>query len=122
MALRDKFRRLEKAMKGKLSYFELEDGRLYYFDPQGVVEETFRFFSESLDAVYRGEERPEPPQIVHAIVAARDREEAFRTVFPEGCAFFVLDERELVEHGKIVKRRVSTSEKLDALGVEDLSG
>jgi hypothetical protein len=119
MAIKDKLKRIQKAMQGQLTYIELADGSTFYFDPEETTKEMFLFFSESLDAVYRGEERPEPPQIVHAIAAARDREQAFRTVFPEGASFFVLDERALIEHGKIVKRRISTSEKLDVAVVED---
>ncbi len=34
MALWDKLRRLEKTMWGNLEYFELADGRRYYFDPE----------------------------------------------------------------------------------------
>ena len=121
MAIKDKLKRLQKAMQGELAYFELADGTTFYFNPQGVLEEMFGFFSESLDAVYHGVDRPDPPQIVQAIAGAQDRETAFRTVFPEGCAFMVLDERALVDHGKIIKRRVSTSEKLDTPVLEDLS-
>jgi hypothetical protein len=106
-------------LRGNLGYIEQADGTTFYFDPEEVTKEMFLFFSESLDAVYRGEERPEPPQIVHAIAGASDRGKAFRTVFPEGASFFVLDERALIEHGKIVKRRISTSEKLDAPVLEN---
>jgi hypothetical protein len=121
MGTRDKLKRLQKMLQGNLGYIEQRDGSSFYFDPEETTIEMFGYFSESLTAVHRGEERPDPPPIIHAIVAARDREKAFRTVFPEGCAFMVLDERELVEKGKIVKRRVSTSEKLDAPVLEDLS-
>ena len=90
-----------------------------YFAPEEVSKEMFLFFSNSLTVVYLAEEWPEPPQIVQAISGARDREKAFRPLFPEGPSFFVLDERARIEHGKIVKRRISPSEKLDTPDAED---
>jgi hypothetical protein len=106
-------------MRGTLEAIEQRDGTMFYFEPEEVSKDMFLFFSNSLIAVYHGEERPDPPQVVHAIARARDREKAFRTVFPEGPSFFVLDERALIEHGKIVPRRIAPSEKLDVSLVED---
>ncbi len=121
MGTRAKLKRLQKMLRGNPGYIEQADGTTFYFDPEEVTKEMFGFFSESLTAVYHGEERPEPPQIVHAIAASRDQEKAFRTVFPEGCAFMVLEARALIEKGKIVPRRISPSEKLDAPVLEGLS-
>jgi len=84
MATRGKLRRIEKALKGNIGAIELADGSTFYFDPEAVFEEMFAFFSSSLRAVHRGEARREPPEIIRAVAKARDREKAYRTVFPQG--------------------------------------
>ena len=112
MATRGKLRRIEKALRGNVGAIELTDGTTFYFDPQAVIEEMFAFFSASLRGVYHGKKRPEPPEVIRAIAKARDRKRAYRTVFPDGAAFMVLDEEALVGRGEIVPRRISPSEKL----------
>ena len=121
MALQDRFRRLEKAMRGKLSYFELSDGRQFYFDPQEAFKATFLFFMDSLRADYDRELRPEPPGVLKAVADARDRREALSRVMG-GASFLPVDEEALVGRGEFVPRSlVAGREYGDFEGLEDLS-
>src|SRR5829696_7593333 len=121
MALRDRFRRLEKAMRGKLSYFELADGRQFYFDPQEAFKTTFLFFMNSLRADYACEPRPEPPEVLKAVANAKDRREALSRVMG-GSAFLPVDGEALVERGEFVPRSlVAGREYGDFERLEDLS-
>ena len=112
MATRGKLRRIEKVMQGHMGAIELVDGSTFYFDPEAVVEEMFAFFSDSLRAVYQQEKRPDPPPFIYAVANARDREKAYRAVFPEGPAFMILDEEALLRRGEVKPRRISTNEEL----------
>ena len=121
MALRDRFRRLEKAMRGKLSYFELADGRQFYFEPQEAFKATFLYFMDSLRADYAREPRPGPPKVLKAVANARDRREALSRVMA-GSSFLPVDEEALVERGEFVPRSlVAGREYRDLAGLEDLS-
>ncbi len=121
MALRDKFRRLEKAMQGKLSYFELEDGRRSYFDPQEVFKATFLFFTHSLEADYHRKPRPEPPDVLKAATNAKDRREALSLVMG-GSSCLPVDKEALVERGEFVPRSlVAGREYGEFEGLVDLS-
>jgi hypothetical protein len=109
MGLRDKLARLEKAMQGNLSSIELADGSHHWFDPQETGIEIFLYFSASLRTVYHGKPRPEPPEIVRAVAAARDRSKALaqipRTHLP-------LDAEALVERGEFVPRPLVRSKAI----------
>ena len=121
MALRDRFRRLEKAMRGKLSYFELSDGRQFYFDPQEAFKATFLFFMNSLRSDYDHEPRPEPPGVLKAVAGAWDRREALSRVMGSS-SFLPVDEEALVERGEFVPRSlVAGREYGDFERLEDLS-
>jgi hypothetical protein len=103
MALRDKLRRLEKVARGRLSSFELRDGQRYYFDPQEAWKITFRFFTDSMDADFKREPRPEPPDLLKAVADARDRKGALSLVM-DGGSHLPLDREALVERGEFVPR------------------
>ena len=121
MALRDRFRRLEKAMRGKLSYFELADGGQFYFEPQEAFKATFLYFMDSLRADYAREPRPGPPKVLKAVANARDRREALSRVMA-GSSFLPVDEEALVERGEFVPRSlVAGREYRDLAGLEDRS-
>src|SRR5829696_1960663 len=121
MALRDRFRRLEKAMRDKLSYFELSDGRQFYFDPQEAFKATFLFFMDSLRADYDHEPRPEPPGVLRAVADAKDRRQALSRVMGSS-SFLPVDEEALVERGEFVPRSlVAVREYGDFAGLEELS-
>jgi hypothetical protein len=80
--VRNKLRRLEKAMRGKLSYIELADGSRHWFEPRKTHAALFAYWSDSMRAVHRGEERPEPPAVLEAVSRAKDRRAALRAVYP----------------------------------------
>jgi hypothetical protein len=112
VALRDKFKRLEKAMQGKLSYFELVGGRRYYFDPQEVFKATFLFFTHSMEADYHLKPRPEPPNVLKAAANAKDRREALSLVLG-GSSFLPVDKEALVERGEFVPRSLVAGRKYE---------
>ena len=122
MALRDRFRRLEKAMRGKLSYFELADGCQFYFEPQEAFKATFLYFMNSLRADYACEPRPEPPGVLRAVANAKDRREALSRVMA-GSSFLPVNEEALVERGEFVPRGLVAGREYGdfAGGLEDHS-
>ena len=106
MGPRRRLRRLEKALRGKLGSFELQEGGRYWFDPSNTYKELFLHASNSLRADYRGEPRPEPPEILTALVRAKDRKAALEGLYPAGGAmlFSAYDLETLVERGELVPR------------------
>jgi len=99
-------RRLEKALRGKLGYFELREGSHYWFDPSNTYKELFLHASNSLRADYKGEPRPDPPEILTALARAKDRKAALEGLYPTGGArlFSAYDLEALVERGELVPR------------------
>ncbi len=105
MALRDKLRRLEKTVRGKLPYFELADGSRYFYEPEAVWSELFLHGSDSLEADYRSEQRPEPPPILEAVARAKDRRSAVERLYAQDPApLTAYDLEALVERGEFVPR------------------
>lgn len=103
MGLKAKLGKLQKAMRGNMESFELQDGRRYYFDPEEACKITFGFFGNSLTADYLREPRPEPPELLKAVANAKDRGEAlFRVMGRAAC--LPLDREALVERGELVPR------------------
>ncbi len=103
MALRDKFRRLEKRMQGQLGYFELRSGQRYYFDSEEAFKITFGFFGDSLTADYRREPRPEPPDLLKAVADAKDRGGALYRVMGD-FSHLPIERETLLERGEFVPR------------------
>ena len=101
---RRRLRRLEKAMQGKLGYFELREGSHYWFDPSNTYKELFLHASNSLRADYKGEPRPDPPEILTALARAKDRKAALEGLYPTGGSmlFSAYDLEALVERGELV--------------------
>ncbi len=121
MALRDKLRRLEKAARGKLSHFELKDGKRYYFEPMQAHKAAFGYWSDSLRADYRREPRPEPPDILQAVAGARDRGDALDAV-EAGYSFLPVDREALVKRGEFLPRSLVAAEEDEDLDPgQDLS-
>jgi hypothetical protein len=103
MALRDRLRRLEKTMRGRLSSFELADGTHYYFEPEKVWSELFLHGSDCLEADYKSEPRPDPPPILKAVARAKDRRSAIERLYAPGThPFAAYDPEALVERGEFV--------------------
>jgi hypothetical protein len=87
MGLRAKLARLEKAMQDNLSSIELADGSRYWFDPQETGIELFGYLIHSWHAVYDGSPRPEPPELLRAVAAAKTDEKPSHASAQEGvCA------------------------------------
>jgi hypothetical protein len=121
MALRDKFRRLEKTMQGRLSHFELASGQRFYFDPQEAFRATFLYFADSMRADWKREPRQEPPEVLRAVVDARDRGEALDRVMG-GSSILAVDREALVKLGVFVPRSLVAGREYGDLGIsEDLS-
>ncbi len=97
--MRSKLRRLERAARGHLASFELEDGsRFYYHRGTG---ELFLHICECLRN-HDKPERPEPPELVKALARAKDRRAAYAEVFGAYRDMLPYDEQALIEHGEIV--------------------
>ncbi len=105
MGVKSRLARLQKAMRGRLSSFELAGGSRHWFNPEHVYKEIFLHSAASMRADYKRRARPEPPEILRIIVRARDCREAVETVFPgNGAVFIAYDLEALVEHGELVPR------------------
>src|SRR3712207_8562636 len=104
MGPRDKLRRLEAAVRGKLESFELEDGSRHYYDR--VSGERFLQSMACLRAQARGESTyPEPPETLWAILRAKNRRAAFEQVYHPGAFdIFPYDTEVLVERGELIPR------------------
>lgn len=116
MSLRGKLDRLEKTMWGQLAHFELAGGRRYYFDPQEAHKVTFLYLSDSLDADYKREPRPEPPDLLKAVADAKDRGEALNLVVG-GYSHLPIERGALVERGKLKPRSLVAGREYEDLGV-----
>ena len=63
----------------------------------------FRDGTASLDADYKGEPRPKPPDVLKAVVNAKDRRAALERLYAPGCTPFYADNpNALVERGEFV--------------------
>ena len=121
MALRDRLRKLEKSMQGKLSSFDLADGTRYFFEPMQAHKAAFGYWSDSLRADYRREPRPEPPDILQAVAGARDRGDALDAV-EAGYSFLPVDREALVKRGEFLSRPLVAAEEDEDLDPgQDLS-
>src|SRR5829696_5441772 len=122
MGPRRRLRRLEKALRGKLGYFELREGSHYWFDPSNTYKELFLHASNSLRADYKGEPRPDPPEILRALARAKDRKAALEGLYPTGGSmlFSVYDKEVLVERAELIPRSFVTGGEVGER-VEDLS-
>ena len=105
MSLRGKLRRLEKVARGKLASFELADGSRYLFEPGEVGPEIFVHGGCCLTADYKGEARPDPPEILQAVAKAKDPRAALEQLYTRGATpFTAYDIEALAERGEFVHR------------------
>ena len=119
MAIRDKLKRLRKAMRDQLDGFEQADGSRHWFDPEDASKELFLYFTDSLGAVYHETPRPEPPEILKAVARAKDRRRALELVM-QGSSFLTVDVEALVERGEFVPRSLVAGRTEDG-PIPDLS-
>ena len=114
-------RRLEAAVRGTLDHIELADGSRYWYDPAETAKALYLY---SCDCARAGRvaDRPEPPEILHAVAGARDRRAALDRVAPDSpLSFFVVEREPLVERGELVHRSFVAGRDADDSAVEDLS-
>ena len=125
MGPRRRLQRLEKAAQGKLAYFELREGGRYWFDPCIAHLELFGHAMRSAYADYKGEPRPDTPEILRALMRAKDRKAALEGFYPArgSMLFYAYDLEALVERGELVPRSfvagMEVGERLEDLS-EDL--
>ncbi len=105
MGLKEKIGRLEKTLRGQLASFELADGSRYFYEPEAAWWQLFLHGSNSLEADYRSEPRPEPPEILKAAARAKDRRSAVGQLYAQDPGPLTAYELEaLVERGEFVPR------------------
>jgi hypothetical protein len=106
VGLRDRIRRLERAARGSLGSFELETGKRYWYEPMEAGKALFLFGVDCGRADYVAE-RPEPPEIVEALVRAKDRRAAFETLYGDAIAlWFPYELAPFFENGELVHRSI----------------
>ena len=99
--MKNKLRRLERAARGQLANFELEDGSRFYYDP--VSAQVFLHSMECLRAQGEGATTfPEPPPVIQAIARAKDRRAALERVYSGGFGVLPYDRGALIERGEFV--------------------
>jgi hypothetical protein len=105
--VKNKIRRLERAARGGLASFELEDGGLYWYDPEMFLE-VFHFYLECLAS--SAHDWPDPPEPVKMVLQARDVEAAIPQVFG---AFLPYDRETLVKERRLVPRSLVSEYNLE---------
>jgi hypothetical protein len=110
MGLRDELSRLRASLRGELESFELTDGNRFWFDPQAVGAELFLHGCACLRAG-APENRPEPPEILRALVRAKDRRAAFHALAPN--PMFPYSYEAFVERGELVHRSMVAGRDVD---------
>ena len=118
MGLRGRLNRLQASLRGQLSSFELADGGAYWYAEDQAFEDLFMFGSACMKAG-RAADRPDPPEIVLALVKAKDRRAAFDALEP--VPFWPYEYDAFVERGELVHRSLIAGRGLDGEPCEDLS-
>ena len=108
MAARDKLRKLNKMMRGALESIPQRHGSVFHLDPDEAVGQTFDYWAECVEADYRRQPRPEPPECLQAVANAVDRRAALAKVM-QGYPHLPLDAEALVERGVFVARPMAPS-------------
>lgn len=119
MGLRGRLNRLQTSLRGQLSSFELADGSRYWYDPDAAFPELFLFGAACLRAAGPPHARPEPPELVRALVKAKDRRAAFESLAP--VPFFPYEYDAFVERGELVHRSMVAGRDVYGKPCEDLS-
>jgi hypothetical protein len=121
MGLRDALRALKREARGQVESFELEDGSRFYYDANEAAKELYLHFFECgcADSVA---ERPEPPEVLRAVLRARDRRSAVEQLYAPQRYFDIMpyDLDALRERGELVHRSMVAGQELGE-ELEDLS-
>lgn len=100
MGLKSKLARLQKAIRGNLSSFELRNGTTFWYEPGEAWQAIFLHGTTCLRADFEGESRPDPPEILQAVAKAKDRRAAVERLYPPGSTpFAAYDVDALIERG-----------------------
>jgi hypothetical protein len=118
MTLRQQLKRLEEGLRGTLESFVLKDGSRHYYDPTSG--ERFLHSMNCLRAQGSGEPFPDPPEMIKALVRARDRASALDQVCGGTFGTFPYERDALVERGELVPRSMVAGRELGE-PLEDLS-
>ncbi len=118
MGIKGELHRLRAALRGALSSFELADGGRFWYDDTEAFKDLFLFGSACMRAG-RVEDRPDPPEIVLALVKAKDRRAALDALEP--IPFFPYEDEPFVERGELIHRSLIAGRGLDGEPCEDLS-
>lgn len=118
MSLRQQLKSLERALRGTLDSFALEDGTRHYYDPTSG--ERYLHSMDCLRAQYEGNPFPEPPDTIKALTKARDRGAALEQGAGGALDIFPYDKRALVERGELIPRSLVAGRELGE-PLEDLS-
>ncbi len=84
MGLKDKLKSLGKTSRDYLSWFVLEDGTPYYFDPMEVWKIGFTHTVDCLHAQAEGVPFPPAQEIFRKIAQAKDRRRALEAIGGKG--------------------------------------
>jgi hypothetical protein len=118
MTLRQRLKRLERALRGTLESFALADGTRHYYDPTSG--ERYLHSMDCLRAQYEGKPYPEPPDTIMALTKARDRSAALDQIAGGTFDVFPYDKEILVERGELVPRSMVAGHE-SGESLEDLS-
>src|SRR5215216_736987 len=105
--LRNLIKKLERSSPVDIVRVTLQDSTTAAVSKGAAFEEMFSYFNSSLSAAHRGEERPEPPEVLGAVANAQDRRAAYKAIFGDGAPFMILDEEALLERGALVPRPIT---------------
>jgi hypothetical protein len=117
MTLKGHLKRIERALRGTLDGFVLEDGTRYYFDPTETYKEMFlhAYDLQLGDA----EKWPEPPEVYRKIAEAKDPAAVLERFRPENPQSALFDPAALFDTDALVNERRLVL--LTHARVEDLS-
>jgi hypothetical protein len=101
MGLRRWAKRLERRSREDLRSFVLKDGSRYFYNPQSGT--CYLHAMACFRAQQRGEDLPEPPEVIKALTRARDRTLALEQV---GTDSFPYDKQIFLERGELAPRSV----------------
>jgi hypothetical protein len=108
--LKRRLRRIEKAAREHVACIELEDGSRYNYDAEQTAIELFLYLSDCLRAQYAGRKRAAPPEVIHAVAKAKNREAALRQLYSGGrVGHLPLEVDALIERGEFVHRSLVAS-------------
>jgi hypothetical protein len=106
--MRDKIKRLERALRGTREAIPQRDGSTYYFDPEEVVGSIFMYWAGCMRADYHRRPRPQPPEAFKAVARAKNRREALDRVMG-GFWYLPIDEEALCERGEFEPKLIAPS-------------